>query len=177
MINVYEDNSVYVGEMISGQKNGRGALYILDDFFEGYKVDGNWQNDKLNGWATITTKTYTEAGNFHNGVKIGHFLRTYNDGRHSDISYNKGKNISEEVFAHYGKRKDILFGFKKLSDSEYYVGDTFDGLPFGYGMIYNVDTNKNKITAKTFGEIYGHRLVQQIEINKQVQEDEDTIIK
>ena len=57
------------------------------------------------------------------------------------------------------------------------VGDTFDGLPFGYGMIYNVDTNKNKITAKTFGEIYGHRLVQQIEINKQVQEDEDTIIK
>ncbi len=176
MIKVYEDNSVYVGEMVSGQRFGWGNLYILDDFFSGYKIAGHWFNDKLNGWAQIIGKTYTEEGWFNKGVPNGVFFRNYNDGRCSHVIYQNGKNVSEEVYSRNGKLQNQTFGFVKLSDGEYYLGDVFCGFASGYGMVYDVDENKN-ITGKTFGEIYGHSLVQWVELNKKAQEDENILGK
>ncbi|MBE7075282.1 MAG: hypothetical protein E7376_04820 [Clostridiales bacterium] len=174
MLKVYDNGSVYVGEMTSGKRMGKGTLYILDDFFAGYKVSGNWQNDKLHGWVEITTKTYNEKGIFNNGVKTGSFLRYYKDGRCSAVNYNDGVNISEETYSNGHKKPHNDFGCIKLSEDEYYVGDIWDGLPCGYGMIYNLD-NKKKITGKMFCKIYGHSLVEWVELDKKVQENEDDL--
>ena len=170
MIKVYKDNSVYVGEMVSEQRSGNGTLYILDDFFAGYKISGDWQDDKLNGWSKTTTKTYTEAGKFDDGVQTGSFFRIYNDGRHSAISYSKGKNVSEDVYAYCRKRKEE-FGCVKLSEDEYYLGDIYNNEPFGYGMIYKIDDKKN-ITGQIFCEIYGSNISKRVELDKKFQEVE-----
>ncbi len=171
MIKVYDDNSVYVGEMISGERTGWGNLYILDDFFAGYKIVGHWFNDKLNGRAQIIGRTYTEEGCFSNGEPDGTFLRNYKDGRLSVVSYKDGKNVSEDVYSRDGRLQMETFGFVKLSEGEYYLGDVCSGYASGYGMIYNVDKNQN-ITGKTFGEIYGNSLVQWVELGNKTQENE-----
>lgn len=174
MIKVYEDNSIYVGEMVSNQRCGKGTLYFLEDIFCGCKVSGNWQNDKLHGWVEITTKQYAEKGVFDNGVKTGSFHRYYKDGRCSDVKYDNGKNILEVIYSRGNKKPYNNFGNINLTEDTYYLGDIFDGLPFGYGMIYNLDAEK-KIIKRTFCEIYGHQIVQCIEINKKVQENENNL--
>ena len=175
MIKVYKDNSIYVGEMNSQQRDGIGTLYLLDDFFAGYKVSSDWQDDKLNGYATISTKTYTESGLFVNGIQTGCFSRIYNNGKCSSIRYNNGINESEEVFAH-NDNTNRMFGCIQLSESQYYVGDIYNGNPFGYGMFYDIDV-ENNIVSKTFGKIYGRSLVQWIELTNNVYEDENTSAK
>ena len=43
-------------------------------------------------------------------------------------------------------------------------------------MVYNVD-DKNTITNKTFGEIYGYSLVQLVELDPNVHEDKNISVK
>ena len=174
MIKVYEDNSVYVGEIVSGQRSGWGNLYVLNDFFSGYKIIGHWFNDKLNGRAQMIGRNYTEEGCFCNGVPNGVFLRNYNDGRLSVVSYQNGKNVSEEVYSRDGRLQDKKFGVVKLSEDKYFLGDTLTGFACGYGMIYDVDDNKN-ITGKTFAQISVNKLVQCIELDKQSQQEETVL--
>ena len=38
MIKVYEDKSIYIGEMVSNQRCGEGTIYFLEDIFCGCKV-------------------------------------------------------------------------------------------------------------------------------------------
>ena len=168
LINVYDDNSVYVGEMVSGKREGWGSLYILDDYFAGYKIVGHWFEDKLNGRAQIVGKTYTEEGWFSNGVPSGLFFRNYNDGRRSYVNYQNGKNVSEERYSRDGNIQQAEFGFVKLSESEYYLGDTLTGFACGYGMIYSVDTQK-KITGEKFVKISVNRIDQSIELTEKRQ--------
>lgn len=174
MLQVNDNGSVYVGEMAFGQRNGKGTMYILDDFLAGYKVRGHWQNNKLHGWAEITTKTYTEKGNFNNGIQTGSFLRYYNDGRCSAVDYINGVNISEETYSNSNKKLNHDFGCIKLSEDKYYLGDICDNLPFGYGVIYNLD-DKKKITCTTFCETYGHSLVRSIKLDTEAQANENSI--
>ena len=165
MVQVYDNGSIYVGEMNAGQRNGKGAVYVLDDFFAGYKLSGNWQNDKLHGWGQLDTRTYVEVGAFDNGVKTGTFFRYYSDGTRSAVDYDNGKQVSEEKYSKRKKNLQTDFACIQLSESEYFLGDVWNSIPFGYGMVYNVD-NQNNIVGKLFCQIYGQNITQFIQLDE-----------
>lgn len=169
MLKIYDDGSIYIGEMKLGQRNGKGSLYFLGDFFEGYKISGNWENDKLEGWAQVNTKAYMEEGCFESGIKQGAFFRYYTNGRYSAVTYRDGENLSEEIYSTDGRIQSNDFGCIKISDYAYYVGDICNNRPLGFGMIYNVNKRK-QITSKSFCEIYGQNLVQYIDLDENNQQ-------
>lgn len=157
MVTILDDGAVYVGEMSSGQRNGNGTLYLLNDIALGYKVSGNWQNGKLNGYAKITNNNYTEHGVFVDNVKTGFFIREYPDGRQCSLQYENGINVYSHTYCRDAFRKDKTFGYLRLSESQYYLGDLYNGKPFGYGMLYTTNFEK-LIVEKTFCEIYGNKI-------------------
>lgn len=161
-----------MGDMVSGQMNGEGTLYLLDDFFAGYKVDGCWQDGVISGVGRITTKTYTEVGNYIYGKKMGTFIRNYIDGSCSIVKYNDDVNLSEEFYVKHKNKQSATFGSVKLSKSLYYLGDIFNGIPLGYGMVYNVD-NENKFVGKTFGEICDRKFLPMVDFGNSKKCNED----
>ena len=163
-IKIFDDNSVYIGEMRNGKRNGKGTQYFLNDYFSGYKISGNWLTDKLDGYCYTTTRSYLEQGRYDKGVKNGMFYRDYKDGRHSEVTYKNNVNINEEVVSHDSTRFNQNFGCVKLPQSKFYLGDMLDGYPFGFGIIITVDEN-NRIIDKQFCEIYELEVVRSISLN------------
>ena len=168
MIKVFDDGSVYIGEMLSNQRNGQGSLYMLDDFALGCKIEGIWQDDKLNGYAKILDNSCEEEGEFVNGVKTGDFLRHYYNGEHSVISYKNGVIVSTNVYLKGRPNRNKTFGCIKLNNDKYYLGDLFNGKPFGFGMIYMLN-EQMQIAHKVFCEIYGKKVVNQSNIDAENQ--------
>ena len=157
MINILDDGSVFVGSIVNGQKQGKGVYYLLTDMFAGYKIEGEWKDDKLNGSATIFTTTYKQTGNFINDTKTGNFVRTYYDGKYSIITYKDGKCVGDEnSFRTYKNCDDKCLKRIKLSvdgnKSVFFMGDVWDNRPFGYGMIYFI--NGNEFERKVFCSMF-----------------------
>ena len=169
MIKVYDDGSVYVGEMKDGQRCGKGSYYILSDFFAGSKTSGNWENDKLNGWSQISTVTSCLSGAYKDGVKNGLFLRDHKDGRRYAITYKDDINMSDEMYSNGHNSQSGYLGCVGIGENTYFIGDVYSNEPFGYGVIYVANENK-KIINKYFCEMYGRRLVQSIDISEMGQE-------
>ena len=169
MIKVYDDGSVYVCEMKDNERCGKGTYYILGDFFAGSKVSGNWQNDKLDGWAQVSTVSSCLRGVYKNGVKNGLFLRDHKDGRRYAITYINGEYDSDEMYSSGRNNHSNYLGCVKLAETTYFIGDVYADEPFGYGVIYVANENK-KIINKYFCEMYGKRLVQSIDISEMGQE-------
>lgn len=164
-IKVYPDGGVYIGEMRNGLKNGKGTLYRLTDFFEGYKVCGNWKDDKLEGWAEIKSKHSVESGIFKQGVKNGVFIKERSDGNRTWISYKDGVKFSEQYGGYsFGKSKTKNFGCIDFHNNCYYFGDLYNNRPHGFGMLYKTDEN-NLFEDMLFCEIYGGEIVKAIDLN------------
>ena len=164
MINVYDDGSVYIGEVSSSKRNGLGTHYLLDDYFVGYKVSGRFKDDKLNGMCKITTSTYIEEGMFVDGIKNGYFYKRYYDGRSALLNYVNGVKVFEDVYTYNNNNRESYFGYAKLSNNEYYLGDLDEGRPYGFGMVYL--TEGNKIVKKLFSEVDNNGIIQSIDIDK-----------
>ena len=93
MINILSDGSVFIGDIINGQKQGKGEYYFLADVFVAYKVAGEWNDNKLNGVATIFTTDYEEIGQYEIGVKNGDFFRYYYNGVHIKMVFVQKKKL------------------------------------------------------------------------------------
>ncbi|MBQ8615160.1 MAG: hypothetical protein IJ415_01165 [Clostridia bacterium] len=163
MIKVYDDGSIYIGEMANGKRHGKGELYCLDNMFSGYKLVGTWQDDQLQGWAFEYSHGKIEQGYWDKGKKSGSFLREKSDGTASAIHYEYGKLV--ELLDVYSQDIDFQekFGIKKYKDA-IYLGDLLDGQPYGYGMLYFI--KKQQIVSKQFGSyVIGH-LIDAVDLNE-----------
>ena len=176
MLKAYDDGAIYVGEMKDGKRNGKGTLYVLTDFFAGYKISGTWENDKLNGWGIITNKDYCEKVMYENGVKNGVGFRKHNEtknafglwqqGRIEKILYKEGKLISKKEYtkSKSGGISEKTFGVIKLNKNHYYLGDICEGRPFCFGMLFKTDNN-NQFEKMLFCEIYDGKIINGVDMS------------
>ncbi len=176
MIKVYDDGSVYIGEMKDGLRCGQGTYYMLSDFFAGSKISGNWQNDKLNGWAKISTLSSCLEGPYKDGVKNGLFFRDDKDGMRCAVKYIGGVYVSDEIYSRSRKHNNQYdcLGYVDLGENSHFIGEVYDNQPYGYGVIYVTNENQ-QITNKYFCKMYGKHLAQSIDISSKGQEESNLI--
>lgn len=130
MIKVYEDGSVYVGELKDGKRHGKGELYLLTDLNSGHKFAGTWEDDQLNGWAYEYRDGRVDHAFWEKGKKLGMSATSQRDDIGADFEEKFGKRV-------YKKRKAI------------YLGDLYNGEPCGFGMMFYF--KNGQIIDKQFG--------------------------
>lgn len=162
MVKMFKDKSVYMGEMHNGKRHGKGTLYVLGDFFEGFKISGTWVEDKVEGIAKFSTRNYIEQGNYIAGKKHGKFIRVYSDGRSEEIEYNNNIFCGKKILDKKNDKKSTEFGAIKLVNGNYYLGDVHMGKPFGFGMIYHTE-NTPEIVDSMFCEVSNDIIVRKFE--------------
>lgn len=161
MIKIYEDGSIYIGELKDGKRNGKGDLYFLDDIKSAYKLSGMWENDELHGWVTEYTHGRVEQGFWDHGKKSGSFMRVESDGTVSACHYEEGK-MSAPIDV-YGENSifEEKFGKRRYKNA-IYIGDLENGQPYGYGIMLFV--HHRKIIEKQFGNYIGGNLIESINL-------------
>ena len=73
---VWPNNSFYIGNFKNNVCCGHGLLVLNEEEI----IEGEWENDKLNGKGTITLKNYTYYGDFLNGLPHGNGEIFYTEG-------------------------------------------------------------------------------------------------
>lgn len=146
MIKIYDDCSVYYGNIIDGKRTGKGEQYCFADNNKIHKIMGIWENDFLNGWAY---DFYEYKVNL--------------------VFYENGKQICVRKLE---EKLDINLQFAKVNfknKNRYYIGDTLNGLPCGFGVMFYLNQN-NQIIDKRFGAYLNGKLI------KEINEDMQTLI-
>lgn len=73
---IYEDRSVYIGEMIEGKRQGFGKFIWYDGSF----YEGNWRSDRIEGKGSFKNQNQEEiSGIFKNNYlfKDGNFIKPF----------------------------------------------------------------------------------------------------
>lgn len=170
MVNIFDDGSVFVGELVNGQKQGKGMLYFLADMYAECRVAGEWKDNKPNGRIITTTRDYKEIGHYDNGVKNGDFTRDYFNGNYSVLTYNNGVCVNrKDVISTVAKRKvlDRILVRQNGNKKIVYIGEVWNKQPWGYGMLYHINCDKSEtFVRKEFCHIFGKHIVEKYDINE-----------
>lgn len=132
----FPNRSYYIGQFENNVCCGNG-IFILN---EEESMEGNWKNDQLNGFASITAKDYVYTGECLNNLPHGKGEKIYVDGLKYNGEFSCGKRqgkgelvTAEWVYDGYFN-DDLREGFGKcrwLEDNSTYTGywvkDKFEG--------------------------------------------------
>jgi hypothetical protein len=93
---IYEDGSIYVGEIVNGKKHGRGKL----NYSNGDRYEGVFVNDIIDGYGILTNGNIIYTGEFSVGVKCGKGSQMTRDGKYKyDGQWNNNlKNGNGIIF-------------------------------------------------------------------------------
>ena len=125
-VNNTKNESLYLGQIANGKRNGRGKL-ILPDKSE---YEGDFKDNEFDGFGVFKSKSYKYEGNFLEGKKSG-------KGKYEDLIK---KSIYEGDFL---EDKKNGFGIEKYNDGSIYKGEFKDGVKEGKGNLI-LRSSKNK---------------------------------
>ena len=130
----FEDNSLYEGEIFFGIKEGKGKI----KFNDGTIYEGNFKNDEFDGFGKIIYENGNcYEGDFKNNKKDGKGIFIWNDGKKyegefvNDIKQGKGKLFLDENKFYEG----TWINDKKHGKGCYSVNGEFLSGLFRYGKV------------------------------------------
>ena len=117
---------IYVGEFSNGVKEGKGNLFSKDNKFN---YDGDWKNDKYDGFGALFDHGEKYTGNFKNGKFHGKgtFYKTNGEileGEFFEGKIKKGKIVYKNGDIFKGK---FIEGKKEFGIYEYSEGGKYEG--------------------------------------------------
>lgn len=75
------EDRLYVGDIVNGKPNGKGTLYYhSNDINSKYRMEGDWVNGELNGYAIVIMESYTYEGGVKNDKPEGQGTLITTDG-------------------------------------------------------------------------------------------------
>ena len=138
----------YVGEFLNGIKEGNGNLFSKDNLFN---YDGDWKNDKYDGFGALLDHGEKYTGDFKEGKfhGIGNLYKLNGDiyeGEFYEGNIKKGKITYKNGDIFKGKFED---GKKSFGIIEYIDGNKYEGyfeseLYNGEGILTKKDGNEEK---------------------------------
>ena len=138
----------YVGEFSNGIKEGNGNLFSKDNLFN---YDGDWKNDKYDGFGALFDHGEKYTGDFKEGKfhGIGNLYKVNGDiyeGEFFEGNIKKGKIAYKNGDIFKGKFED---GKKSFGIMEYLDGDKYEGyfeneLYNGEGILMKKDGKEEK---------------------------------
>ena len=138
----------YVGEFLNGIKEGNGNLFSKDNLFN---YDGDWKNDKYDGFGALFDHGEKYTGDFKEGKfhGIGNLYKVNGDiyeGEFFEGNIKKGKISYKNGDIFKGKFED---GKKSFGIMEYLDGDKYEGffeneLYNGEGILMKKDGKEEK---------------------------------
>lgn len=117
---IYDMNGIYIGDIANNERSGNGKQFFYYTGLETYYViDGAWQNNELNGEATLRwmlpdKSVATTSGNFTDGYENGTMTVKWHD--HYDWSATYKAEMGDYVDA---KKKSDGYRYAYASNSEY----------------------------------------------------------
>ena len=108
---------IYIGEFQNGLKHGKGNLFTKDN--NEFNYDGDWLNDKYDGYGTLFNFGEKYIGNFKKGKKCGE----------GTLYKNNGDIVEGEFFEGKIKKGKIMF-----KNEDEYEGEFVDGKINGKGI-------------------------------------------
>lgn len=141
----YPDNSMYVGNLVAGQRVGKGKITFPD----GREYDGDWVNDKMEGKGTLT---------FENGdVYTGDFKEGKMDGK-GTIQHINSRSRSGGVYTgEFKKGKFNGQGKYTYHDGSVYVGEFFNNLRQGQGKMTQMSEDGSYV-VESYDGTWSHNL-------------------
>ena len=123
-----QSESIYIGKIANGKRNGQGKLILPDES----EYEGNFKNNKFDGFGKYKCKTYIYEGNFVEGKMNG-------KGKYKDLLK---KSTYEGDFLDDKKNG---YGIERYPDGSIYKGEFKNGIKEGKGnLILRIYKNKGK---------------------------------
>ena len=147
-IYTFTDQAKYVGFWKNNIKHGIGTLYYPN----GSKLQGEFRYDAPNGKGILYTvndnESYLYVGNFINGSKYG-FGKLYEiDSTSHELEYK---------LIYIGEFKKDRFSGKGIyyhsNGNIFYEGNWVDNLPFGNGLLYDINGSLKEVGYYIKGEL------------------------
>jgi hypothetical protein len=137
----------YVGMIKDKGREGRGTHWKPPDI----KYEGEWRNDKPNGYGTETGRMGKYVGSFKDGLYHGQGVFSSVDGRKSEGEWHTGKlNGPGKIYAKNGSltydgifKDDKAHGYgTSIDGAGKYIGGFSNGERHGSGTLFDADGHK-----------------------------------
>ena len=168
---------IYIGEFQNGLKHGKGNLFTKEN--NKFNYDGDWVNDKIDGYGTLFNFGEKYIGNFKKGKKCGEGTLYKNNGDIVEGEFFEGKIKKGKIMFKNEDEYEGEFSNGKINGKgkyKYKNGDIYEG--FFENELFNGEGKMIKNNGDVEKGIYKDGiLIQKLDKLKFEEEEEKNEIK